>query len=187
MQDDFRVSSTLTLNLGLRWEYGSPWYERDNKMSNFDPTTGTFILARPGRVYDRALVNPQLHDFAPRVGFAWSFAPKTVLRGAYGWSYVHEHRVGSAEELGIFGVYGPVYTVNQTNPLATNFRTVQQGFPAGVVEPSAFDPLNSNSTYIPKNTPDTYIQSWTLDIQRELPHGLFSISHTLAITASRNP
>jgi hypothetical protein len=141
-------------------------------MSNFDPATGKFILAKAGGVYDRALVNPQLRDFAPRIGFAWNFAPKTVLRGAYGWSYVHEHRVGSAEELGIFGVYGPVYTVNQTNPRDSGFRTVQQGFPSGIVEPSAFDPLNSNSTYIPKDIPDTYIQSWTLDLQRELPHGM---------------
>jgi len=171
-QDDFRVTSQLTLNIGIRWEYGSPWYDRDNLMANFNPATGGFIFSKPGGVYDRALVNPQLHDFAPRVGFAWSFLPKTVLRGGYGWSYVHDHRVGSAEELGIFGPYGPVYTLNQTNPLAPGFLTTQQGFPAGIAQPSNFNPINSNSTYIPPNIPDTYIQMWTVDLQRELPYGL---------------
>jgi hypothetical protein len=48
-----------------------------------------------------------------------------------------------------------VYTVNQTNPKDSNFRTAQQGFPAGVVDSANFDPLNSNSTYIPRNIPDT--------------------------------
>ena len=178
VQDDFRASSKLTLNMGLRWEYGSPWYDRDNKMANFDPATGGFILAKSGGVYDRTLVNPQLHDFAPRFGFAYSVSPKTVVRGAYGMTYVHEHRVGSAEQLGIFGVFGPVYTVNQTNPKDPNFRTAQQGFPAGVVDPANFNPLNANSTYIPKNIPDTYIQTWTLDIQHEFAHGIvFDIAY----------
>ena len=171
-QDDFRVSSKLTLNLGLRWEYGSPWYDRDDKMANFDPSTGKFLLAKAGGVYDRTLVNPQLRDFAPRLGFAWTVTPKTVVRGGYGWTYVHEHRVGSAEQLGIFGPYGPVFTVNQGNVRDPGFLTTQQGYPAGVVDPANFNPLNANSTYIPKDIPDTYIQTWTLDIQRELPHGI---------------
>lgn len=84
-QDDWRATDTLTLNLGLRWEYHSPLVEVRDRQSNFEPFSGRLLLAgRDGN--SRALYNPFKKDFQPRVGFAW--APKflgreTVLRGAY--------------------------------------------------------------------------------------------------------
>jgi outer membrane receptor protein involved in Fe transport len=94
LQDDFQNNPKLTLNLGLRYEFATPQYERDNKLSNFDPATNTVIQARDGSLADRALVNPDKNNFAPRLGFAWNVAPRTVLRGGYGMSYVHFNRLG---------------------------------------------------------------------------------------------
>ncbi|MGH9666198.1 MAG: TonB-dependent receptor domain-containing protein, partial [Bryobacteraceae bacterium] len=168
IQDDFHVSHKLTLNLGLRWEYTTPFWERDNVMTNFDPATNSLIHAKNGSLYDRALVNPDRKDFGPRLGFAYSVTPKTVVRGGYGISYIHENRVGSAEELGINGPQVVIATVNQSNPLDPGFLTTQRGYPANLTDPSNFNPVNSNILYIPRDLKTPYVQSWFFSVQREL-------------------
>src|SRR5262249_52809855 len=92
-QDDWKVSPQLTLNLGLRWEYGSPYSEENNYISNFDPASQTVLTitpgatlgngitpVNPGGVYGKTLVNPDLNDFGPRVGFAYSPQANTSIR-----------------------------------------------------------------------------------------------------------
>ena len=168
VQDDFRVNSRLTLNLGVRYEYATPRWERDNVLSNFDPSTNTIIKAKDGGIYDRALVNPDKNNFAPRIGFAYSVTPKTVVRGGYGVSYIHQNRVGSADLLGINGPQVVIATINQSNPLDPAFRTTQQGYPMGLASPANFNPLLSNISYIPKDFRTPYVQSWFFSIQREI-------------------
>ena len=167
VQDDYRVSSKLTLNLGLRWEYATPLWDRDNNMTNFDPATNTLIHAKSGSIYDRTLVEPDYRDFAPRLGFAYSVAPKTVIRGGYAISYIHQNRVGSANLLGINGPQVVIATINQT-PASPGFLTTEQGYPAGLTSPSNFNPVASNITYIPKNLRTPYVQNWFFSIQQQL-------------------
>jgi hypothetical protein len=172
-QDDFRVSSKLTLNLGLRWEYASPRWERDNVLSNFDPSSNTMLRAKDGGTYARTLVNPDYKDWAPRLGFAYSIDPKTVFRGGYGISYVHLNRLGSADELGINGPQVVIGTINQTPLLANGqpnpaFISTQSGFPTSLDSPALFNPVNANVAYIPKDTRWPYVQTWFASIQREI-------------------
>ena len=169
-QDDFKFSPKLTLNLGLRWEYATPFWERDNVLSNYDPVTNSILIAKGGSMYNRALVNPDRHDFAPRIGLAYSIDQKTVFRGGYAISYVHQNRVGSANELGINGPQVVIATVNQTNPLDPSFRTTQQGYPAGLASPANFNPILANIAYLPKDLRTPYVQSWFISLQRELFH-----------------
>src|SRR5262249_26871443 len=89
VQDDWKINNRLTLNLGLRYEYASPYYEKDNHLSNFDPVSRTMLLASDGGISSRALVNPDRNDFAPRLGFAYSPIKKMVIRGGFGMSYMH--------------------------------------------------------------------------------------------------
>lgn len=84
-QDDWRVSNSLTLNLGLRWEYHTPWVEVKDRQANFDMITGQLMLAgQDGN--SRALYNSFKKDFQPRLGFAYTpdwLAKKVVIRGGY--------------------------------------------------------------------------------------------------------
>ena len=170
VQDDYRVNSKLTLNLGLRWEFATPRWERDNVLTNFDPVTNTLLHAGNGSLDNRTLVHPDYKDFAPRLGFAYNPLAKTVVRGGYCISYVHLNRLGSADELGINGPQVNIATVNQT-PLVNgtvnpNFIRGQSGFPAGFGSPTSFNPVNANISYIAANTRWPYVQTWFIGIQQ---------------------
>jgi hypothetical protein len=170
-QDDFRVTPKLTLNMGLRWEFATPIWERDNNWSNFDPTTDTMVRATSGSLYDRALVHPDYKDFGPRLGLAYSVASKTVVRAGYGISYSFFNRVGSAQEginapQALFGVLNQ--SIPAGGPVPSTFLTTLNSFSSGIDSPANFNPLTSNVDYIPPDTRWPYIQSWLFSVQREL-------------------
>ena len=197
-QDDWKASSKLTVNLGLRWEYGSPYSEQHDYISNFDPGTQTVLTTSPGAlagngitpvspggIYGHTLMNPDFTDFGPRLGFAYSVDPKTVLRGGFGMSYVHYTRAGSGDILAINAPQAQFAAVTQITPTATNhcaplpaeiiavgtttpscFATTDQGFPSALV--TTFNPSTDNITYVPKNTKDSYVESYFLSVQRQL-------------------
>src|SRR5579871_1337503 len=170
-QDDFKVTPKLTINVGLRWEFASPLYERDNNYSNFDPTTNSMKLAKSGSLFDRSLVNSDHKDFGPRLGLAYSFDAKTVVRAGYGISYTFFNRVGSALE-GINAPQALFGVLNQSfpngGPVPASFLTTQNSFTTGIANPSAFNPVNSNVVYVPQDSPWPYIQNWFISVQRDL-------------------
>lgn len=199
LQDDWKVSSSLTFNLGLRWEYGSPYSELNNYISNWDPGTQTVLTINPkatagngitpttgSGTYGKTLMNPDLNDFAPRVGFAWAFTQKTSLRGGFGTGYVHYTRAGSGDILAINAPQAQFAAVSQIAPTTTNhcstplpaqiiatgtttptcYATASQGFPSGLV--TSFNPATDNITWAPKNTRDSYVENYYLAVQRQL-------------------
>jgi hypothetical protein len=198
-QDDWHVLPNLTLNVGLRWEYGSPYGELYNNISNFDPTTQTVLTTSPGAVagngitpysgsgvYGKSLVNPDLTDFGPRLGFAYSVDAKTAIRGGFGISYAHYTRAGSGDILAINAPQAQFASVTQIAPTTTNhcstplpaqiiavgtttpscFATADQGYPSGLV--TSFNKATDNITYIPKNNKASYVESYFLSLQRTL-------------------
>jgi hypothetical protein len=171
VQDDWRLGSTLTLNLGLRYEYASPQWEKDNVLSNFDPANLRMIAASDGSIADRALINPDRNNVGPRLGFAWTIAPKTVARGGYGVSYTHFNRAGGGNLLPINGPQVINAVINQT-PTDAGFRPTELGYPAGLTDPAKFDPTTANITYMPDDYHSSPVQSWYLSVQREFGTGL---------------
>lgn len=164
-QDDIRVNSRLTVNVGLRYELVTPQWESGNLLANFDPGSNSLIKASPGSIYNRALVNMPKLNFAPRLGFSFSIDPKTVVRAGYGINYAQFNREGG-ENLLVYNLPAIVNTnVNQipqfaspgivgnsaTESVCTTaqagasynpsnptpcFRTTSQGYPTGLTSPS---------------------------------------------------
>jgi hypothetical protein len=98
VQDDWKVSRTLTLNLGMRYEYTTPFYGNGkNKNINFDPRTAGLVIASDD---DKYLTTPDRNNFGPRIGFAWQAKEdKIVVRGGYGIFYNTEDIYGSEANL----------------------------------------------------------------------------------------
>jgi hypothetical protein len=198
-QDDWRALPNLTVNIGLRWEYGSPYRDLYNRISNFDPVSQTVLTTTPGAVagngitpysgggvYGKTLVNPDLANFGPRIGFAYALDPKTAIRGGFGISYAHYTRAGSGDILGINAPQAQFASVVQIAPTTTNhcssplpaqiipvgsttpscFATSDQGYPSGLV--TSFNSATDNITYIPKDTRTSYVESYFLDVQRTI-------------------
>lgn len=166
-QDDFKVNSKLTLNLGLRYELVTPFYEKDNLLSNFDPTTNTIVTAKGGSIYDRALVNLDKNNFGPRLGVAYNFMPKTVLRAGYGLGFNSFNRTGTS----YLAYNAPRFVLASASqaPGQPGFLNTQQGFPANFASPQNFNPRQSTVQYYDPNAPWGSVHSWFISIQRELP------------------
>ncbi|MGI8672792.1 MAG: carboxypeptidase regulatory-like domain-containing protein [Luteitalea sp.] len=178
VQDDVRVSDRLTLNLGLRYEYATPHWERDNILSNFDPSTRSMVPARDGSLQDRSTISPDRNNLGPRLGFAYTLTPKTVIRGGYGVSYIHFHRAGGANILPINGPQVINAVETQLDPTALTFRPTEAGYPLNFTDPSRFNPLRSNVTYMPQDYESSRVQSWYGSVQRELwPRTILDVAY----------
>ena len=189
IQDDIRVNDQLTLNLGLRYEYATAFWEQDNNASNFDPATKSMIRASDD---DRYLVDPDRNNFGPRLGFAYTPVAKTAIRGGYGVSYTHFNRTGSADVL----TYNPPQTivavVAQT-PSDPGFLPAEAGFPAGITDSSKFNPRTTNVLYQPRDFGSARTQSWFVSYAREFGPGMLidvayvgNRSNDLAMIANYN-
>lgn len=182
IQDDYKVNSKLTLNLGLRYEFATPQYEADNKLANFDPVNDTLIYASSGSLYSEALVHPDPNNWAPRIGLAYRVFPKTVIRSAYGISYVQFNRMGGENLLAYNGPFIIDAAISQlpsqglcasaSAAAGTCFRSTAQGFPVGFTSPAAFNTAIDEVRYIPGDNRTGYVESWHFTIQQELAKNL---------------
>jgi hypothetical protein len=175
-QDDWKATPHLTLNLGLRYDFGSPAYEAGNHLANFDPEAGrrartpqealaALRLAKDGDLADRALVRPDHLNFAPRFGFAYSLAESWVLRGGYGIYYNLIDRIGSEDQLSL----NPPFLVNYnfTSDAFTPALRLSAGFASDTLSPEKVDVRRVQLRAANPNARTPYMQQWSLSLQRQ--------------------
>lgn len=155
-QDEWRVAPRLTFELGLRYEYTSPYSETRGALLNLDYST----LPQAPRLESVSRgTEPDYNNFAPRVGVAWQVASATVLRAGYGVYFTPEMAIESYD----LALNGLLNLDNETQGDRTPVLTTRDAFPrtASTGFPSYFglDPR--------ARTP--YVQQWNASIQRELP------------------
>jgi outer membrane receptor protein involved in Fe transport len=136
LQDDWRASNRLTLNLGLRYDFVTPQMDAENRLANFDPATGQLYYAASGSVEDRALVKPDRNNFGPRLGVVYKANTATVIRAGYGIYYNLVERMGSEDQLSL----NPpgLRNISITAPAGsmTPALVLRNGFPANYLDVS---------------------------------------------------
>jgi hypothetical protein len=216
-QDDWKVLPNLTLNLGLRWEYTQPFVELHDYQANFkgdyagmNQGSGIFYIPKSQSAYpipsflstdfandnitiqytsNRSLVNPDHHEFAPRIGFAYQPRPTMVVRGGFGIFYGGQENIG----LGL-NLYNnpPFFITSSINPVPnqcyntaatgvvcpTNGQTLETGFGAAATSVTALEANAQLPTLFEQdqNAKSTYTESYNLSFQQALTS---TISFTL--------
>jgi hypothetical protein len=178
MQDDFRVSDRLTLNLGIRWDLFVPYVEDDDRQSNFDTSLGRFVVASDDALIGGVEVGRHLQtyaktDFAPRVGVAYDLrgTARTILRAGFGMFW-NTPLTGT----GSSKAQNPPFLLSQSLTNPSPFVPVV-GLSSGSVPPTPETGGNSRSSFDP-NFRDGYAQQWSLNIQQQRgTHDMFEIGY----------
>jgi len=170
VQDDWKVSQKLTLNLGLRWELPTPFISTNNQLSNFNTATGGLIVAAVNGA-PRNIIPYDYKKFMPRVGFSYSADAKTVLRGGYG---IYAGLVPTFSPIGNLYYNPPMRNPQtfQSSATVSSALTLANPFPSTTVAGTA------TITAINPNFITPYLQQFGLGVQRQLtPNTLLDVSY----------
>ena len=140
--DTWRMTSKLNLTYGVRYELFAPIMSRDNLVSNFTSANGGGIVTAPNNASgweNRALIKPDKNDFAPRLGLAYQFTKKMVVRGGYGVFYQHYNRIGSESLLELNPPFLQDIQLNQGTGSSTPIFQLKNGFPLSTITGTALD------------------------------------------------
>ena len=175
-QDEWKVKSTFTAILGVRYEYFAPIHEKYGRLTNLDigpdfaavspvvaGATGPFSGAFPSGV-----VNSDWNNFSPRIAIAWKltqFKKSTILRSGYGIYYNSQAYLNFASKL---ADQPPFATSNNINTSAADVLTLNSGFLT--TSPTA----TTNTFAVERNYRTPYVGTWDLFLQRDLGGGFFT-------------
>ncbi len=209
LQDDWKVTNRLTLNLGIRWDMDIPRREAlDNRQNSFDPLAINPVSGTPGAMLysgrngvSRYAHNFDLNNYAPRLGFAWRARDQWVVRGGAALLYMGQYD----QAVPTNAITGFSWRGNFTSPdngLTAAFR-LRDGMPAATIPTEADltpgfgavrvgqSPVNSVEYFALKGRDTPYLMNFNLNVQRQLPWQMLielgylsTLGHKLAIPAS---
>jgi hypothetical protein len=198
VQDDWKVTQKLSLNLGLRYDYEQPPVERFNRQNRgfaFDQAsplaaaarnaagsancpscanlTGGLLFAGVGGQPDAAF-DPDRNNFQPRVGVAYQWNEKTVIRGGYGLFYFPSAEYGGASGFSVITPFSGTLTGGGANAFIPRADAFSNPFPSGLTQPTGAalglnTQLGTDITFVNPNREIPYIHQYSLGIQRQLP------------------
>jgi hypothetical protein len=198
IQDDWRLSDKLTVNLGVRWDFNSPVSEVDDRLNYiFDPGIVNPVSSRvnlPGGVHGGLTFvgvdgNPSTpyktdrNNIQFRAGTAYQLNQRTVLRGGYGRYYLNATNQGQQQG---FSISTPLISSNDSN--RTPLYNLANPFPNGVIQPpgsalGAQTFLGRGLSYSNPNFQIPYVDQFSIGLQRELPGG---VTAEITYAASRS-
>ena len=204
IQDDYKITRKLTLNLGLRYDVFVPDSEDTNRIAFFDPTIANpqaggrlGALSKPGKCSGCSgtdtIADIHWKNFAPRFGLAYAFNNKTVIRGGYGIVY----GLGGANDLGqtriktnfLNGSSGNFAAISQDAGVTPGYGSWDRSFPLPAVEP--FRPgigNNQSVNYAGRwQAAAPYIQNYTIGIEREIPGSILVSASYVGNKGTRLP
>jgi hypothetical protein len=187
VNDDWRIRPELTINAGLRWDYGAPLTELFGRLVNLDLTSG-FSAARPvlandpigpvtGQRYPGSLIRPDKFSVEPRLGIAWRPLPAStmVVRAGYGVYDDTSVYLSAAE------------TMAQQSPLSKSLN-VANGSTCPLTLANGFincSGITSNTFAVDPNLRVGYAQTWQLSIQKDLPGAMVMTATYLGVKGTR--
>ena len=160
VQDQWRVSSKVTVNIGLRWDLFTPVSERYNRLSDFFLNSGTFALAGQNGT-SASILGTQKHDFSPRLGIAYHMTANTVVRAAYGLFYFNEQGVGGSSRLFINYPFAPAFAVtcSSTTPCLSTSTGIPAVYSSNNLPTAVYQPT-------PNLTPN--VQQYNFTVERQV-------------------
>ncbi|MFN2414018.1 MAG: TonB-dependent receptor domain-containing protein [Pyrinomonadaceae bacterium] len=193
VQDDWKATPTLTLNLGLRYDMYTAPTERHDAQYNFDPASGRLVRAGDASGLGRDLANTDRNNFAPRVGFAWSGLRddrRMVVRGGYGVVYTPDVSgqlplpfnapTSSSYTCTLSGTTGTYQNCPQlTRGTGTSLDTGIPIPPTSTAFPASFAPdVNQRIFYVDPNNKTSYYHQYNLTFQYEFMRNfLFDVAY----------
>ena len=181
LQDDWRVTPKLTLNLGLRYEIEGSLYIANNIYSRFDPNTGALLVAGQNGVSRSLNVTEPKADFSPRIGLAYSLNNKTVIRAAFGTFYgtIFQNLGGQLAYPGydnspsynnIGTAIAQPFSLSQGIPLVAAVPLSNPGL--AIANATVSNPYSPSGVSFNQLNPMAIVEQWNFGFQRQLPLAL---------------
>jgi hypothetical protein len=185
--DDWRVLPNLTINAGMRWEYGAPITELKGRLVNLDVASG-FAAVAPvlasnpvgsltGSHYPSSLIRPDKRGFEPRIGISWRPIPASTVVVRAGYGIYDDTSVYQTSALALA----------QQSPLSKSL-SVQNSVACPLTLAKGFVPcasITSNTFAVDPDFRVGYAQTWQLSVQRDLPFALQMTATYLGVKGTR--
>ena len=182
IQDNWKATNKLTLNLGVRWEYQSPYVEQNDRVQNFvidqsNPVFGTLVPPTTG-VEGRTFRKRDLNNYGPRIGLAYQLDPKTVIRAGYGIFYAGDFVLSATQSVYANPPFYLQTDIPTSSGASTSNIVIRDGIPPDALNPDSLAGRSMFGAWFPFDFPIGMTNQWNFNIQRTLPgNSLFSVAY----------